>query len=222
VTLDGVVTTVDGSTANSPGDFNVSLFHRGGLNPAQQHSLTISNTPHGSGDVDIDWLEIEVGDGNSTYSSCPSRAASSLPLRRVPSQDVWLDDTSANITYDKSWAVGHGKLNSAYYNSTFRYVCTVPAAQSAPYAHPSATSTLNAKATIDFYGMSSRHIPKAHDADRAQGTQSPCTALCLATTPPMLYHSTVDRRRPSTVRHPCFAHRCSWLVTHVVPAFGSC
>jgi hypothetical protein len=78
VTLDGVVTTVDGSTANIPGDFNISLFHRSGLNPAQQHSLTISNTPHGSGDVDIDWLEIEVGDGNSTYSSCPLPRYSTL------------------------------------------------------------------------------------------------------------------------------------------------
>jgi hypothetical protein len=118
VNLDGTVNSVNGSTSINPGEFNQTLFHKSGLNPLQQHSITLSNTPDGTGYVDIDYLLIETGDGKSTYAS----SFNALPFVNYidsSSHDTWLDDTSTNITYDSDWQKGVGGYIDSYYNKTF-------------------------------------------------------------------------------------------------------
>jgi hypothetical protein len=67
VTLDGNITSLNGLTTDPIGLFNLSIFHQSGLDPSKPHSLTLTNAPNGAGDVDIDWIEVEVGDGNTAY-----------------------------------------------------------------------------------------------------------------------------------------------------------
>jgi hypothetical protein len=67
VTLDGNITSLNGISTDPIGLFNLSIFHQSGLDPSKPHSITLTNGPNGAGDVDIDWIDIEVGDGNIAY-----------------------------------------------------------------------------------------------------------------------------------------------------------
>ncbi|EIN11123.1 hypothetical protein PUNSTDRAFT_133172 [Punctularia strigosozonata HHB-11173 SS5] len=120
VALDGVNSTANGHTDENPGVFNFTLFS----SPASgltlgHHQVSLINTPTSNGYVDIDWAVIEVGDGSTNTIS----------------NDFWLDDTSANFTFDKNWSVGKNSLSPQYYNSTF-FLANAP----------------NAAATLTFFG----------------------------------------------------------------------
>jgi hypothetical protein len=104
--------TVDGAhtfTGNGSGYgdlFNQVLFQLVGL-PFGAHTVKLENTPGvEGGDVDLDYAIVQVGDGNTG----------------TPNNDIWVDDTVGNWTYDATFAADTNSLSPQYFNSTFQCV----------------------------------------------------------------------------------------------------
>lgn len=106
-TLDGKDTFSASSHTDDPvGEFNVTLYERTNL-PYGKHTVQLSNTPtNGTAYVDLDWVNIITGDNNAN----------------TPNNDIWLDNTASNFTWDDSWRQGTNDFTPEYHDSTFRYV----------------------------------------------------------------------------------------------------
>jgi hypothetical protein len=108
-------------TETQPGVFDSALYSAVDL-PYALHDVVLTNTPSiPGGSVDLDWVVVEIGDGDATTSNT----------------DIWLDDTAANFTYDSSWVTRQNQQLPYYFDQTFRY-----ARRRTPSAHLLITSAV--------------------------------------------------------------------------------